>query len=73
MKRLANNSEVSDIIDLQRLSEVLDHWPEREPSIFSAEQRLLTWIPQALGAANFIERVTGLNYARDARDEAAAG
>ena len=73
VKRLARNPEVSSIIDLQRVSEVLDRWPEREPMVFSAEQRLLMWIPQALGAANFIESVTGLNYARDARDEVAAG
>jgi len=40
----------------------LDRWPEREPLVFSAEQRLLLWIPQALAAADFIENVTGLNY-----------
>jgi asparagine synthase (glutamine-hydrolysing) len=62
VKRLTRNPEVSSIIDLQRLIEVLDRWPEREPKVFSAEQRLLRWIPQALGAANFIESVTGGNY-----------
>jgi len=72
IKRLAHNSEVSEIVDLQRLSEVLDHWPEREPLIFSAEQRLLMWIPQALGAANFIERVTGVNYSRSSGNDHAA-
>jgi asparagine synthase (glutamine-hydrolysing) len=61
VKRLANNPHVRLIVDLQRLSEVLDRWPEKEPSVFSGEQRLLMWIPQALGAANFIERVTGVN------------
>jgi asparagine synthase (glutamine-hydrolysing) len=62
VKRLIGNPEVSSIIDLQRLIKVLDLWPEREPGVFSAEQCLLMWIPQALGAANFIERVTGVNY-----------
>jgi asparagine synthase (glutamine-hydrolysing) len=62
VKRLTGNPEVSEIIDLQRLIEVMDHWPEQEPTVFSDEQRLLMWIPQALGAANFIERVTGVNY-----------
>ena len=62
VKRLTGNPEVSSIIDLQRISEALDRWPEREPLVFSAEQRLLLWIPQALAAAYFIENVTGLNY-----------
>src|SRR5215469_9943513 len=62
VKRLTGNPEVSSVIDLGRIIEVLDRWPEREPSVFSDEQRLLMWIPQALGAANFIESVTGVNY-----------
>ena len=62
VKRFTGNPEVSSIIDLQRLIEVLDQWPEREPSVFSDEQRLLMWIPQAVGTANFIESVTGVNY-----------
>jgi len=62
VKRLTGNPEVSSIIDLQRLIAVLDRWPEQEPPVFSAEQRILMWIPQALGAANFIESVTGVNY-----------
>jgi asparagine synthase (glutamine-hydrolysing) len=64
VKRLTGNPEVSSIIDLQRISEFLDRWLEREPLHFSPEHRLLRWIPQALGTANFIENVTGLNYAR---------
>jgi asparagine synthase (glutamine-hydrolysing) len=62
LKRLTGNPEVSSVIDLQRLIGVLDGWPEREPEVFSHEQRLLMWIPQALGAAKFIETVTGVNY-----------
>jgi asparagine synthase (glutamine-hydrolysing) len=61
VKRLNGNPHVSEVIDLQRVSEVLDRWPAQEPSVFSGEQRLLMWIPQALGAANFIERMTGVN------------
>ena len=61
VKRLTGNPEVSSIIDLERISEVLDRWPEREPLVFSAEQRLLMWIPEALATANFIERVSGVN------------
>jgi asparagine synthase (glutamine-hydrolysing) len=78
VKRLTGNPEVSSIIDLQRIGEVLERWPEREPLKFSAQQRLLTWIPQALGTANFIENMAGVNYARrpnlgDESDQAAAG
>jgi len=61
LKRLTGNPEVSSIVDLPRLIEVLDHWPDQEPEIFSGPQRLLMWIPQALGAAKFIENVTGAN------------
>jgi asparagine synthase (glutamine-hydrolysing) len=64
VKRLTGNPEVSSIIDLQRISEALDRWPARQPLHFDPQHRLLTWIPQALGSANFIENVTGLNYAR---------
>jgi asparagine synthase (glutamine-hydrolysing) len=61
LKRLTGNPEVSSIVDLPRLIEVLDHWPDQEPEIFTGPQRLLMWIPQALGAAKFIENVTGTN------------
>jgi hypothetical protein len=40
----------------------VDNWPERQPEAFSGDEHLLLWIPQALGAANFIETVTGVNY-----------
>jgi asparagine synthase (glutamine-hydrolysing) len=61
LKRLTGSPEVSSIIDLPRLIGLLDHWPQREPETFSSEQSLLLWIPMALGAANFIESVTGVN------------
>jgi asparagine synthase (glutamine-hydrolysing) len=61
LKRLTDNPEVSSIIDLERLTKVVEHWPERQPETYSAEEHLLLWIPQALGAANFIETVTGVN------------
>jgi asparagine synthase (glutamine-hydrolysing) len=73
VKRLAGNPEVSSIIDMQRLTEVVDRWPEREPIPFTTQQRLLMWIPQALGAANFIESVTGVNYAAVVPSKAGTG
>jgi asparagine synthase (glutamine-hydrolysing) len=63
LKRLAGNPDVNSVIDLQRLIGVLDGWPEREPGVGTAEQQILMWIPQALGAANFVESITGVNYA----------
>jgi asparagine synthase (glutamine-hydrolysing) len=65
VNRLAENSEVASIIDLEKLTTILDYWPDREPEYHSQESyaAFLT-IPQALGAAAFIENVTGTNYGR---------
>jgi asparagine synthase (glutamine-hydrolysing) len=62
VKSLAANPDVASIIDLQRLSAVLKHWPEPQPPNFAPENDLLLAVPQALGAACFIENVTGTNY-----------
>ena len=62
LNRLTANPEVNSVIDLQRLIRVVDHWPERQPETWTTDEHLLLWIPQALGAANFIETVTGVNY-----------
>ena len=56
-----SNSDVASVVDLQRLSATLENWPERQPSVFSAESDLLSGVPQALGAAYFIESITGAN------------
>jgi hypothetical protein len=53
---------VASIIDLRRLAAILDNWPDRQPPEFSFEASpLFGALPQALGAAFFIESVTGLN------------
>jgi asparagine synthase (glutamine-hydrolysing) len=62
VRNLATNAEVASIIDVQRLTAALDNWPECQPSIFSPENELLLAVPQALGAAYFIENVTGANF-----------
>jgi asparagine synthase (glutamine-hydrolysing) len=64
IKRLAANNDVASILDLQRLTAILDEWPERQPEFYSPEHHLLLAVPQALGAAYFIENVTGANYGR---------
>jgi asparagine synthase (glutamine-hydrolysing) len=62
LKRLGKNADVASIIDLRRLVALVDDWPDRQPPEFSFEARPLAWaLPQALGAAFFIESVTGLN------------
>ena len=59
VKRLAQNSEVASIIDLQRLTAILDDWPDPEPPAYGLEAPPLVWaLPQALGVACFIENVT---------------
>jgi len=59
VKRLAANADVASIVDLQRMTAILEAWPDRQPSDYSSERRILSSIPQALGAAYFIENVTG--------------
>lgn len=63
VNRLAGNSEVASIVDLEKLATILDNWPDHEPPYHSqgAYPAFLT-LPQALGAAAFIESVTGTNY-----------
>jgi asparagine synthase (glutamine-hydrolysing) len=66
LNRLTENSDVASIIDLQRLIAILDGWPDRQPPDFNMDEELpLYWaLPQALGAAYFIEYVNGTNYKR---------
>jgi asparagine synthase (glutamine-hydrolysing) len=64
VKSLAANVDVASTIDLERLTAILDDWPNLQPSDFSPENDLLLSVPQALGAAYFIEHVTAANYGR---------
>jgi len=64
VKHLTANIEVASVVDLQSLSAILDDWPEQQPPEYSQEQALLLGIPQALGAAYFIEEATGASYGR---------
>jgi asparagine synthase (glutamine-hydrolysing) len=63
VKRLAKNPEVASILDMQRIEVILNRWPDRQPAEYTAEESLLLAIPEALGAAYFIENITGTNYA----------
>ena len=62
LKRLTANAEVASIVDLQRLISILDQWPDRQPPQWSSEQQRLQLVPEALGAAYFVEKMTGTNY-----------
>src|SRR5262249_55135528 len=59
VKRLAKNPEVASILDMQRLEVILNSWPDRQPPEYTAGENLLLAIPDALGAAYFIENITG--------------
>ena len=60
--RLAENSEVASILDMERLKAILASWPDRQPAEYTPEENQLLAIPDALGTAYFIENVTGANY-----------
>jgi asparagine synthase (glutamine-hydrolysing) len=64
LNRFAENSDISSIIDIQRLKRIVDEWPDREPSEYGPGFPWSWALPQALGAAYFIENVTGANYGR---------
>jgi asparagine synthase (glutamine-hydrolysing) len=64
VKTLAANADVASIIDLQRMAKLLDDWPQFQPSVLSSERSVLLAIPEALGAAYFIENFTGTNCRR---------
>jgi asparagine synthase (glutamine-hydrolysing) len=62
LNRFAINSDVSSIIDIQKLKRIVHDWPDREPPEYGPGHPWLWALPQALGAAYFIENVTGENY-----------
>ena len=64
LKRFAANADVASIVDLQRLGALVENWPDHEPPEYSPEKKQLLALPEALGAAYFIENVTGANYAQ---------
>jgi len=62
VKRLAENPEVASIFDMQGLKAILDSWPDRQPAEYTPEQSRMLAVPDTLGAAYFIESMTGSNY-----------
>ena len=64
VKLLAANADAALILDLQRMTGMLEDWPEHQPSEGSPHELNLLAIPQALGVAYFIENMTGANEGR---------
>ncbi len=65
VNRLADNPEVSSILDMERLKSIIASWPVRQPSEYTAEESRLLAVPDALGSAYFIESLTGRNAVLD--------
>jgi asparagine synthase (glutamine-hydrolysing) len=61
VRRLAKNAEVASMLDIKRLTSILDNWPDHQPPEYTLEERHLLAIPDALGAAYFIEGLIGMN------------
>jgi asparagine synthase (glutamine-hydrolysing) len=62
VKRLATNPQVASMLDMQRLISILDNWPDSQPVEYTAEEKHLLAVPDALGMAYFIENMTATNY-----------
>jgi asparagine synthase (glutamine-hydrolysing) len=62
VKRLAEHPEVASILDMQRLNAILESWPDRQPAEYTPQESQMMAVPDALGAAYFIEDMTGSNY-----------
>jgi asparagine synthase (glutamine-hydrolysing) len=61
VRRLAKNAEVASVLDMKRLTAILDSWPDHQPPDGTPEEKHLLAIPEALGAAYYIESLTGTN------------
>jgi asparagine synthase (glutamine-hydrolysing) len=62
VKRLAANTQIASMLDMQRLIGILDNWPDSQPSEYTAEEQHLLAVPDAIGMAYFIENMTAMNY-----------
>jgi asparagine synthetase B (glutamine-hydrolysing) len=63
VRRLADNPEVTSILDMQRLSAILDNWPDSQPLEYTDGEKTLLAVAGALETAYFIENMTRTNYA----------
>jgi len=62
VERFAENPDVASMIDVERVTAILDNWPDREPPDYGPQAYPFFWaLPEVLGAALFVEHVTGTN------------
>jgi asparagine synthase (glutamine-hydrolysing) len=62
MKRVAGNPDVAAVLDVRRLTALLDNWPQKEPGEYSLEGMHLRGVSDALGTAYFVESFARRNY-----------
>jgi asparagine synthase (glutamine-hydrolysing) len=62
VNRLAMNPELVSMFDMERLTRIMDDWPDIQPSEYTAEESRLLAVVEALSTAYFIESETGSNY-----------
>jgi asparagine synthase (glutamine-hydrolysing) len=67
VKRLAMNPELTSILDMERLTAIMDDWPDIQPSEYTAEESRLLAVVEALSTAYFIESETRANYRLSSR------
>jgi asparagine synthase (glutamine-hydrolysing) len=61
VKRLAEDPEVASILDMERLGSILNNWPDCQPAEYTSDESRLLAVPDALGAAYFIQNLTKRN------------
>jgi asparagine synthase (glutamine-hydrolysing) len=62
VKRLAGNPEIASMFDMQRLTAIMQNWPDRQPPEYTAQDKHLRAFVEALGTAYFVEDHSGTNY-----------
>jgi asparagine synthase (glutamine-hydrolysing) len=61
VKRLAKNPDVASVLDMERLTAILNGWPESQPPEYTSLEKHLLTVPDSLGMAYFIENMTRIN------------
>jgi asparagine synthase (glutamine-hydrolysing) len=62
LKGFAANAQIASVLDLPRLIRIVDSWPDEQPPALSIVEKEMLMIPAAVGAAYFVQDITGTNY-----------
>ena len=57
VKRLAQNPEVASILDMQRLTAILDTWPDTQPPEYTPEENRICWRFQTLSERHILSKI----------------